>query len=145
MLSTPDASNMPHRISDGKTEGRLTVKSNAEGIKMFGIEVKIILAAIVVIVIAVAFVITIRRNRQIRRNGIKAEAVVSRIEEHDHADSDGSVTTTYSYYVTYLNEAGETREALLSKVMHSRYCVGDELEIQYLPEKPQYAFPVKKS
>lgn len=111
---------------------------------MFGMDLKYILAAIFVIVMAVVFFITVMRNRQIRKNGIKTEAVISRIEEHDHVDGDGEITTTYSYYVRYEDQEGNTREALLSKVMQSRYYVGDELYIQYLPQKPQYAFPIKK-
>ena len=111
---------------------------------MFGIDIQYMIAAIVVIVIAVVFVITVMRNRRIRKDGIKADAVVSRIEEHDHVDSDGGFTTTYSYYVIYEDRDGNTHEAILSKVMHSGYRVGDELSIQYLPEKPQYAFPIKR-
>ena len=112
---------------------------------MFGIDIKYILAAIFVIVIAVVFVITFLRNRRIRKDGIKADAVVSRIEEHDHLDSDGGFSTTYSYYVTYEDQDGNKHEAILSKFMQSGYRVGDELSIQYLPEKPQYAYPIKKS
>ena len=112
---------------------------------MIGIELKYILAGIFVIAIGVVFVITVVRNRKIRHNGIMTEAVVSRVEEHDHVDGDGGFSTTYSYYVVYEDRAGDTHEALLSKVMNSRYRVGDELRIQYLPEKPQYAFPIKKT
>lgn len=111
---------------------------------MFGIELKYILTVIFVIAVGVVFVITVMRNRQIRQNGIKTEAVVSRIEEHDHVDGDGSLNVTYSYYVTYDDRDGNTHEAILSKVVQSRYRVGDVLLIQYLPEKPEYAFPIKK-
>ena len=111
---------------------------------MFGIEWKYIFAAILVAVLAVVFVITVLRNRQIRKNGIETDAVVSRIEEHDHRDSDGGISTTYSYYVTYIDQAGNPQEAILSKVLQSRYRVGEELSVQYLPEKPQYALPIKK-
>ena len=45
---------------------------------MFGIDIKYILAAIFVIVIAVVLVITVLRSRRIRKDGIKADAVVSR-------------------------------------------------------------------
>jgi len=110
---------------------------------MFGIELKYIIAAVFVAVIAAVFVVTIVRNRKIRKSGIKTDAVVSRIEEHDHFDSDGGFSTTYSYYVAYEDQDGNTREAVLSKVMQSGYHVGDELQIQYLPENPQYAFPLK--
>ena len=49
---------------------------------MFGIDIKYILAAIFVIVIAVVFVITFLRNRRIRKDGIKADAVVG-IRQHE--------------------------------------------------------------
>lgn len=110
---------------------------------MFGIEWKYILIAVFVLAFAVVFVITFFRNSRIRRNGVIADAVVSGIEEHDHIDGDGSLSFTYSYYVMYEDREGNTHEAILSKVMNSRYRVGDELQIRYLPENPQYAYPMK--
>lgn len=96
-----------------------------------------------VAIIVVSLVITLVRNNKIRKNGIEAEAVISRIEESESVDSDGSVDTTYTYYVTYRTMDGETVEAKLGKIMQKRYHMGQTLNIMYLAEKPNYVVPVK--
>lgn len=111
---------------------------------MFGLDWKIIAGAALVILIAVVFVITVRRNRRIRQEGIETDAVVSRVEENYNAQGDGTLSVSYSYYVQYEDQNGTTHEAILSKVLQSHYRVGDELRIRYLPEKPKYAFPIKR-
>lgn len=94
-------------------------------------------------VIAVGFVITVRRNNAIRKNGVEADAVVSRIEEHDSVDGDGMIDTTYTYFVTFKTQDGSTVEAQLGKIFQKHYRVGDQFRIMYLPEKTNYAVPVK--
>ena len=103
-----------------------------------------VLFAIVAIVIAVSFVITVRRNRAIRKNGIEVNATISKIEERDTVDSDGGVSTTYTYFVKFTTVDGNTAEAMLGEIFQKSYRVGDELRVMYLPEKPNYAVPVKR-
>ncbi len=97
----------------------------------------------VVAFVAVTLVITIIRNNKIRKNGIEAEAVISRIEESESVDSDGGVDITYKYFVTYKTMDGKTVEARLGKIMQTRYHRGQTLNIMYLPEKPDYVVPAK--
>ena len=101
--------------------------------------------AIIAVILTVSLVITIRRNRHIRKNGTEVNAVVSRIEEYDTIDSDGALNTTYTYYVQFQTKDGNTVEAALGKIFQKNYHVGDELLVMYLPDKPGYAVPVKQS
>jgi hypothetical protein len=101
-----------------------------------------------IFIVFVAFVvtvliITIIRNQKIRKNGIEAEAVISRIEEYESTDSDGFTDTNYRYYVTYRTRDGKTVEARLGKIVQVRYHEGDTLNVMYLPDKPEYVVPVK--
>ena len=78
-----------------------------------------------------------------KKNGIEANAVVSRIEESTGFDSDGS-TTSYDYYVLYTDTEGKQQEAKLSNPGWKGYSVGDRITIKYLPEKPYQAVWIKK-
>ncbi|MBR6918663.1 MAG: DUF3592 domain-containing protein [Clostridia bacterium] len=102
-----------------------------------------VLLGVLAVIITVGFVITIRRNNAIRKNGIEADAVISRIEEHESTDSDGMITTSYTYYVQFRTNEGSNVEAKLGKILQKNYRVGDQLRIMYLPEKPNYAVPAK--
>ena len=91
----------------------------------------------------IGFVIyTVIRNGKIRKNGVEADAVVSRIEEEQTVSSEDVVDYTYTHYVTYLNPQGETVEAKLDHAP-GRIRVGDTVRIKYLPEKPHFAVLVK--
>ena len=96
-----------------------------------------------VVALIIGFVIyTVIRNGKIRKNGVEADAVVSRIEEEQTVSSEDGVDYTYTHYVTYRNPQGETVEAKLDHAP-GRTRVGDTVKIKYLPEKPHFAVLVK--
>lgn len=101
----------------------------------------VVIAVVVIAVIAVT-VFTIKRNNAIQKDGIEADAVVSRIVENEDRDEDGHVDFTYTYYVKYQTQDGQTVEAKLGNAP-SRIVVGSNLRIKYLPEKPKYVIPTK--
>jgi len=101
----------------------------------------ILMGAIIAVVVGYA-IFTIVRSAKIRRGGITADAVVSRIEESGSVDSEGGYDVNYTYYVTYTSTDGQTVEAVLDHV-YTRTEVGDRIRIKYLPEKPNYAVVVK--
>ena len=101
-----------------------------------------VLIAVAVIVVAVGVVFTIKRNSAIQKNGIETDAVVSRIDEHETRNNDGSRETHYTYYVRYQTQDGQTVEAKLGNAS-PLIGVGSRLRIKYLPEKPKYVIPVK--
>ena len=100
-----------------------------------------IFGAVAALVIGVA-IYTFIRNNKIRKNGVEADAVVSRIEEERSTSTEGGADFTYTYYVVYTNQDGQEIEAKLSSAPgHTR--VGDPVRIKYLPEKPKFAILVK--
>ena len=101
----------------------------------------ILFGAVVALIIGYVIYIVIR-NRKIRKNGVEADAVVSRIEEEQTVSSEDGVDYTYTHYVTYRNPQGETVEAKLDHAP-GRTQVGDTVKIKYLPEKPHFAVLVK--
>ncbi len=71
--------------------------------------------------------------RQIRKNGIETEAVVTDIEERQVTDGDGFPMTYEDYHVRYrLN--GRTVRATISNPVRG-LAVGSVILIRYLPEK----------
>ena len=99
----------------------------------------------VIIIAAVlgGFAYSFYRNHIIKTQGIEAEAFITRVEEHDTTDSDGTISTTYDYYVRYTDQGGVMREALLTNIYTVRSLVpGDRLTIKYLPGKEKYAVMV---
>lgn len=100
-----------------------------------------IIGAVVALIIGVA-VYSFIRNNKIRKNGVEAEAVVSRIEEETTSSSEGGTDFRETYYVTYTSPDGQTVEAKLDHAP-GRTRVGDTVKIKYLPEKPHFAIPVK--
>lgn len=101
-----------------------------------------VLIAVAVIVLVVAAVFTIKRNQAIQKNGVEADAVVSRIEENENRDDDGHRDVTYTYYVQYQTQDGKTVEAKLGNEPAHLF-VGSKLRIKYLPDKPKYVIPAK--
>ena len=97
--------------------------------------------AAVVIILAVSFVFTAKRNSAIQKNGIEADAVVSRVEESETEDNDGHRDVNYTYYVRYQTQDGKTVEAKLGNAPARAY-EGMSLRIKYVPEKPKYVLPV---
>ena len=76
------------------------------------IETYIIIGIIAVVVVAIG-VYSFLRNKKINENGIKADAVVSRIDTDTQTDADGSVSTNETYYVEYQNAEGQIVTAKL--------------------------------
>lgn len=100
-----------------------------------------IIGAVALVIIGVA-VYTFIRNNKIRKNGVEADAVVSRIEEVRSTSSEDGAEYSYNYYVTYTSPQGQSVEARLDSAPgHTR--VGDSVRIKYLPEKPKFAILVK--
>jgi hypothetical protein len=101
----------------------------------------IIFGAVAALIVGVG-IYSIIRNSKIRKNGVEADAIVSRIEEDWTTSSEGGADYTEVYYVTFLDQNGQTVEARLnSQPGHTR--VGDSVRIKYLPEKPHFAVIVK--
>ena len=82
------------------------------------------------------------RTNAIKKNGIEANAVVSRIKEQESTDSDGFTDTTYIYFVKFRTQDGQDIEARLSNPSGT-IKIGDELRIKYLPNKPKMVIAVK--
>ncbi|MBR0313130.1 MAG: DUF3592 domain-containing protein [Oscillospiraceae bacterium] len=101
-----------------------------------------VLIAVIVIAVAVGAFFTIKRNRAIQQNGIEADAVVSRVVEHENQNDDGSHDVSYTYYVKYQTQDGQSVEAKLGNEP-ARIYEGMALRIKYLPEKPKYVVPAK--
>ena len=100
--------------------------------------------AIVVIVFVAAVALVVGyRILYTKKNGIEAEATVTRIEEDCQADSDG-ISTTYNYYVRYTSAEGESHEALITNPGFKKLKVGECIRIKYLPQKPNAAVWLKK-
>lgn len=96
----------------------------------------------VALVIITAAVYTILRNNKIRKSGVEADAVISRIEEEQTTSSEGGTDFTETCYVTYLDQQGNTVEArLISAPERARE--GDRVRIKYLPEKLHFAILMK--
>jgi len=105
----------------------------------------LIIAAIAIFIIVIAVISVVSTNK-IKKNGLEADAVVSKIEkeirEVIHEDT-GMVDTdtNETYYVKYRTENGEEVEAkLINPKMNLKE--GDTLRIKYLPEKPNRALRI---
>ena len=97
---------------------------------------------VVVVGIVGGIIFTIMRTNAIKKNGIEANAVVSRIKEQESTDSDGFTDTTYIYFVKFRTQDGQDIEARLSNPSGT-IKIGDELRIKYLPNKPKLVVAVK--
>ena len=71
---------------------------------------KYILFGAVAALIIGFIVYTAIRNNKIRKNGVEADAVITRIEEQESVDSEGGVDYTYTHYVAYQSPDGQTVE-----------------------------------
>ncbi len=122
---------------------------------------------IVIVILVVLGIVLVRsivhkskRNRAIMQNGIETDAVVTRVVESvstddDDEDGGGSETYSYSYYVTFQTQEGQTVEARLGsgKTLDVRVGgagwdrdlhEGSHVRIMYLPERPDYAILIAR-
>ena len=101
-----------------------------------------VIFGVVVVGIVGGIIFTIMRTNAIKKNGIEANAVVSRIKEQESTDSDGFTDTTYIYFVKFRTQDGQEMEADLNHAS-GRTRLGDKVKIKYLPEKPKHAVLIK--
>ncbi|MBR4194403.1 MAG: hypothetical protein IKQ54_08765 [Oscillospiraceae bacterium] len=109
---------------------------------------------VILLVIAALVIRNKKINGEISQNGIEANAVVTRVKENVSTDSDGMVSISHSYYVTYRARNGQDVEALLGSGKSFEFNIGkkawdydlhegSQLRIKYLPEKPSYAIRIE--
>ena len=102
-----------------------------------------IIIAVIVIAVAAGVVYNFKRSQKIDREGVEADAVVSRVKEIEKENEEGIHDVEYQYYVRYRSQSGETVEARLGNP--PRFLTeGTQLRVKYLPEKPKYALMVKR-
>ena len=82
------------------------------------------------IIFALLVVRMVRKAKRIDREGLMAEAVVSKIEEDRDLETAG---TSYITYVKFTDRDGVTRECPMSMTPNIEYEVGSKLRIKYIP------------
>ena len=108
---------------------------------------------VILLIFAAVIIRNKRINGEIDRNGIETGAVVSRVKEKVTSDSDGMVSVSHIYYVTYRTMDGQTVEAQLGSGKSVDFRIGrktwdhdlqegTQVRIKYLSEKPYYAIRV---
>lgn len=100
-----------------------------------------ILFGLVAAVIIGGVVYSIIHMNKVRKEGIEADAFVSRIDVEESTDSDGMTSTTEKYYVRYTGQDGKLVEARLANPKKG-LVMGDRIKVKYLAEKPKYAVMV---
>ena len=91
-------------------------------------------------IILVAFIpFSIYKTQYTKKNGIEAEAIVTRIEEDTLSDA-----IDYDYYVRYTTAEGKAQEARIKNPGPGLLRVGYRIRIKYLPEKPDVAVWIKE-
>ena len=101
-----------------------------------------VIIAVVAVAAVIAIIFTVKRYMAIKKNGVEADAVVSRIKEVETRNDDGSYDTSYTYYVKFTTQDGQVVEAKLGGAPRFTR-EGDQLRIKYLPEKPKNVILVK--
>lgn len=84
-----------------------------------------------------SFLWTFFKIFRVRMMGIEADAVVTRMEEHETIDSDGLPNEYYDAYVRFQAQDGRTVNACLA----NSSCflnVGDWVKIRYIPGQEEY-------
>ncbi|MBR3005985.1 MAG: hypothetical protein IKH68_04955 [Erysipelotrichaceae bacterium] len=100
-----------------------------------------ILFWIILIIIAAAIIIYNRiMHEKISKEGITTKGRISRIDEN-YDDDTGN--TSYTFYVSYLDENNVEREALLRRA--EGLSRGEEVMIKYHPSNRTYAEFVRKT
>ena len=105
----------------------------------------------IVIIILAAFAIggiwAFVFSKKVKKEGIETDAVVSRVELHEWGGGTGDTwahdNITEEYYITYVNQEGQTVEALLSNPGDHTFKEGDKLKIKYLPDRLEYPVLVR--
>ena len=92
----------------------------------------LILAVAGVIAFIAAIIIVTRKAKKIDREGLEADAVVSKITEYQDSDS---VSSSFRIYVKYTDEDGIAHESTLSASEAFHFSVGMNVRIKYLPGK----------
>lgn len=83
-------------------------------------------------------------SKKVKEEGIETEAVISRVETVEWHNADWPENNfTEEYYITYINQKGQTAEALLSNPGSHRLKKGDKIIIKYLPDKQDYPVLIK--
>lgn len=104
------------------------------------------LIAIIVIGIIIWAVIGVKRDGDISKKGIVADAIVSRVEDDESVIDDkesedfGKIEHSYTYFVKYRLQDGSEIETRLRNAPVSLN-QGDSIRIKYLPGKPDYVIP----
>lgn len=97
--------------------------------------------AVFVAVIIGGVVYSLIHMNKVKREGIEADAFVSRIDVDESTDSDGMTSTTEKYFVRYMGQDGKMVEARLANPKKG-LLMGDRIKVKYLAEKPKYAVMV---
>ena len=92
---------------------------------------------IIILFVAGSFLLTFIKIIRVKLTGVEADAVVTRLEEHDVSDADGIPREYYDVYVRYQTKEGNTVTASLANSDDS-LCVGDWVRIKYIPGKDNY-------
>ena len=96
---------------------------------------------ILFIVVAGAFLVyAYLRNRKMNTEGIRTDAVVSRIERNESVDDEG---VSYRFFVSYKDEEGKMQEALIVNRLNEKFEKGQTVKIAYLPEKKEQAVVIE--
>ena len=101
-----------------------------------------VIIAVVAVAAVIAIIFTVKRYTAIKKNGVEADAVVSRIKEVENTLDDGTTDTRYTYYVKFTTQDGQFVEAKLGGAPRFTR-EGDRLRIKYLPEKPKNVILIK--
>ena len=101
----------------------------------------LIIGGIILVAIIVIIILSIMQTNKVKKEGIEADAFVSRIDVEESTDSDGMTSTTGKYFVRYTGQDGKQIEARLANPRKG-LVMGDRIKVKYLPEKPKYAVMV---
>ncbi len=91
---------------------------------------ELLLAAVGLCIFVIAVVRMLKKAKKIDREGLVADAVVSRVEEDRDVES---ASTSYLTYVTFTDRDGTAREAVMARTLKPEHTEGEELYIKYLP------------
>lgn len=89
-----------------------------------------ILAAAALMLFAVQVIRIVRKAKRIDREGLVADAVVSRIEEVRDPEI---ASSSYVSYVKFTDRDGVTRECPMALTPNIEYDIGQRLRIKYSP------------
>ena len=92
---------------------------------------------IIIVFVLASFIWTYYKIFRVRVMGIEADAVITRMEEHETINSDGLHREYYDVYVRFQAQDGRTVNACLANSDCSLN-VGDWVKIRYIPGKEDY-------